>query len=100
MDKSKNNQRQNGHPYRPNTNGTNNRFSNQQANFRRNLNKFEIESDSSGKVYIHPNSMYNESFPKFQQPVEIGIIVSESNTFLIINFHSKVSCLKFCIQII
>ena len=86
MDNQKRFSPQKSHPYRPNSGiNNNNIFNNGHGHGRNNSfnrawkQKYEIISENSGTFNIHPNSMYDEPFPKFQQPLEIGIILSESN---------------------
>ena len=76
METNKNSHNHRSHPYRQNPN---NGRHNHRNNFKSNYKRHEFESESSGKLFIHPSSMYDESFPKFQQPIEIGILLSESN---------------------
>ena len=70
------------HPYRPTHSSTlsnsGNSLNHQQNNIKKSWKKYEILNESIGKIFIHPSSIYDEVFPKFQQPFEIGIILSES----------------------
>jgi hypothetical protein len=46
--------------------------------------KFAIINTNEAELYIHPFSKYDEPFPKFAQPVEVGVMISDS----INKFHS------------
>lgn len=74
------------HPYRgnPNNNGNNRPNSTRYNSYNNNQNrrdKYKILNDSCAQFNIHPYSIYDQPFPKFQQPVEIGCIISESRLF-------------------
>lgn len=82
MDEKKKHHNYKSHPYLPTHNHYQN---NSRSSFihnqpqKKNWKKYEIVDELNGKITIHPSSIYDEPFPKFQQPVEIGIILSESN---------------------
>lgn len=41
-------------------------------------NKYQIFGDHAAELSIHPYSCYDIAFPQFQQPVEIGTILSDT----------------------
>jgi hypothetical protein len=78
-EKRKYHQNHKSHPYNNGQRNIHGASSNaQQYNSRKDRIKYVLENESSGKIFIHPSSMHDEVFPKFQQPFEIGIILSES----------------------
>lgn len=40
--------------------------------------KYRVINEREAEINIHPYSRYDSAFPVFQQPVEVGILVSES----------------------
>jgi hypothetical protein len=65
------------HPYRPNqwSANTNN---NKSFNSNKKLDKYRILNNSEAVLYIYPLFKYEENFPQFQIPIEIGTIISDS----------------------
>ncbi len=65
------------HPYRPNIwsrNGNNNKSNDPNKK----LDKYRILNNSQAVLYIYPLFKYEENFPQFQLPVELGTIISDS----------------------
>ena len=81
MDEKRKHHNYKSHPYLPthNTGQSNSRSSFNNQPQKKNWKKYEIVNELNGKICIHPSSIYDDAFPKFQQPIEIGIILSESN---------------------
>jgi len=92
MDEKRKFQNHKSHPYnngQRNMHGTSSYAQHNNNNHRKDRKKHVIENESSGKIFIHPSSIYDEAFPKFQQPFEIGIILSESKKKQIEIFNFK-----------
>lgn len=67
------------HPYRPNrqsSNWSNNNNNDDDSN--KKLDKYRIFNNSEASLYIFPLFKYEENFPPFQTPQEIGTIISDS----------------------
>ena len=83
------------HPYnRSNSNQKNDRSNNYNLNNRNNssygqsnpfvnraynMQKTAILSPNEAELHIHPYSKFDQPFPEFKRPSEIGVLISESN---------------------
>lgn len=54
------------------------RTKNNQSNRYQNIKQFIKLNESNALIYIHPSSSYNNPSPEIGNPVEIGILPSES----------------------
>jgi hypothetical protein len=75
------NSHQNTNNYNQNRNNNyNNNNNHQNSRNERNNQKYFISSNLEASLYIHPYSKYDAPFPKFSQPTEVGVIISERKT--------------------
>jgi hypothetical protein len=76
-------QRNNAHNQnKPYTNSHKNYNNNKNNNNRHNNLKYSILNETVADLYVHPYSKYDEPFPKFAQPTEVGVIISERNNII------------------
>jgi hypothetical protein len=50
----------------------------QKKRFHNQQNRFKIFDKSRAEFYIHPYSAFDGPFPKFDPPIEVGTMISES----------------------
>ena len=54
------------------------RANNYQSKRNQNKDTFIRLNESNALIYVHPSSNYNKGYPEISQPVEIGILPSDS----------------------